>query len=1248
MVDRVVQRWWLSIAVLWLCTTAAVAEQHSLPLFLPATAPGTPQGVLRVLNHSDASGAVSVYAIDDAGTRAGPVTFTLGTRAAAEFDAMDLANGNAAKGLSGSLGRGTGDWRLEIDTGLLIEPMAYVRAAAGTLAVMHDTVRGAMGSGRSTYEVPIFNPSTDVMQVSRLRLINPGDPAVQVTIAGRDDTGAAATGGEVQLVLPAGGSRTLTAQQLEAGDVSIAGRLGAGVGRWRLSVSADHSIQVVNMAVTPSGVWNNLSTTSVQGPAPADHRAFNARVAGLTVVYETDSGRFTMSPQAGDRFAETGSVDDISTSSTGGYRYAGIGPDAGRLTLAYDDGNACRANFYFASRTDGWFASHCTGTDHPDGTWLGGAWFVGDGVDVSPVFGEDGPGDRSYRTGTAIDTSTLPEASGGNGALRYTLSPDVPGLSFDAETGELSGTPTEAGRFAMTYTVTDSDGDTDTLDFTITVISSDAVAERDCYVGLLLRPGESCTYPGTEDEFSVNVRGRGRFLDRLAGIRIRIDNEAIGGRVYDFEASHQGDGVWRIDRVAGRTEPPTGGGMDTGTDEGMDTGAGNTEPPTGTGGMDTGTGSGDRAGPTSWSRGTVIPDLPDGIWMPDVTSDAEIATDHDSLVVDVDDDDVVIEFNSGGYIEEGAYRYTCAGVDGCGIVNRTVQFGPIVQTSLAEPEEPSSTGSMAQDRAVLEALYHATGGGRWWWRNDNWLSDAPLDQWDGVTTDSDGRVTGLHLADNRLRGVLPSELGRLDELRVLSMSLNELTGSIPPELGNLRRLEELGLALNPLTGPFPPELANLANLRTLYLLGTTVAGTVPWVLRESAEQGELDMLVVDTLIHGVGPPPKQGLRRVFSDDPAINGNASHDSVFFYQGPLVWRRGWREEPERIQTPVLGRWAAVVAWVDHDLPEPPVVITRVLDSKGAVLVERLAEAAPPRSVANLRTEYVFDLPGEFHQADNQLVFVIDPDDEMPETDETDNVSDPVLLYGVEVAPFRITFVPVHFPRQAAPIVDPASLMANIWAFWPIADDFEVEITAPVESDAADTIELVDEIRALWGANPDPNRFFHGIFLRNGPEAPTDAGGRAFQPGRAAVSGLPITFVIAHEVGHNLSLGHVCGAPQYIDEDNPYRDGGIGPYPGWDRNWRQFVSSEDRVGDIMTGCGLAIGVSGNDYRQAGAVSDYDHRQAGAVSDNDHRLVGVESDYIYRQVGFVSDYSYRKALEYWLAASGASGGGDIVSIVP
>ena len=75
----------------------------------------------------------------------------------------------------------------------------------------------------------------------------------------------------------------------------------------------------------------------------------------------------------------------------------------------------------------------------------------------------------------------------------------------------------------------------------------------DCYVGLLVGIGESCTYPGTTDGFSVNVRGRGSFLGRLAGIRIRIDNEMINGQVYDFLATHQGEGMWRIDRVAGMT-----------------------------------------------------------------------------------------------------------------------------------------------------------------------------------------------------------------------------------------------------------------------------------------------------------------------------------------------------------------------------------------------------------------------------------------------------------------------------------------------------------------------------------------------------------------------------------------------------------------------------------------------------------------------------------------------------------------------
>ena len=88
------------------------------------------------------------------------------------------------------------------------------------------------------------------------------------------------------------------------------------------------------------------------------------------------------------------------------------------------------------------------------------------------------------------------------------------------------------------------------------------------------------------------------------------------------------------------------------------------------------------------------------------------------------------------------------------------------------------------ERATLVALYHATDGPNWT-DNTNWLSDAPLGDWHGVTTDADGQVTDLDLWDNGLRGEISPELGSLSELETLYLSDNELSGEIPPELGNL-------------------------------------------------------------------------------------------------------------------------------------------------------------------------------------------------------------------------------------------------------------------------------------------------------------------------------------------------------------------------------------------------------------------------------------------------------------------------------
>ena len=70
-------------------------------------------------------------------------------------------------------------------------------------------------------------------------------------------------------------------------------------------------------------------------------------------------------------------------------------------------------------------------------------------------------------------SETLPEATGGEETLVYTLAPEVPGLTFDAATRVLSGTPTTPGTYDMTYTAKDSatGGTMESVTFTIAVVA---------------------------------------------------------------------------------------------------------------------------------------------------------------------------------------------------------------------------------------------------------------------------------------------------------------------------------------------------------------------------------------------------------------------------------------------------------------------------------------------------------------------------------------------------------------------------------------------------------------------------------------------------------------------------------------------------------------------------------------------------------------------------------------------------------
>ena len=92
--------------------------------------------------------------------------------------------------------------------------------------------------------------------------------------------------------------------------------------------------------------------------------------------------------------------------------------------------------------------------------------------------------DQTYVVGEAIAPLTLPQATGGNGALTYALAPTVPGLTFDPAARTLTGTPIHAGTYAMTYSAVDGDENTATSDavvltFRVTIEEAEEPPEPD-------------------------------------------------------------------------------------------------------------------------------------------------------------------------------------------------------------------------------------------------------------------------------------------------------------------------------------------------------------------------------------------------------------------------------------------------------------------------------------------------------------------------------------------------------------------------------------------------------------------------------------------------------------------------------------------------------------------------------------------------------------------------------------------------
>ena len=232
---------------------AKVETMASAPL-IPAASATNREGFMRIVNHSKRSGDVRIAAVDDAGVEGGAPVLHLGASETVHLNSGDLETGSEAKGLAGRLVSGSGDWRLSLESDLVVEALSYLRSQDGFLTSMHDFVSAHDGR----HEVHIFNPADNRNQVSLLRILNYDTERAAVSITGVDDAGES-PGSEVELTIAALSSRLLTAAQLESGD-GLNGGLGDGTGKWRLTLDSDQSIRVMNLLESTTGHLTNLST----------------------------------------------------------------------------------------------------------------------------------------------------------------------------------------------------------------------------------------------------------------------------------------------------------------------------------------------------------------------------------------------------------------------------------------------------------------------------------------------------------------------------------------------------------------------------------------------------------------------------------------------------------------------------------------------------------------------------------------------------------------------------------------------------------------------------------------------------------------------------------------------------------------------------------------------------------------------------------------------------------------------------
>ena len=453
----------------------------------------------------------------------------------------------------------------------------------------------------------------------------------------------------------------------------------------------------------------------------------------------------------------------------------------------------------------------------------------------------------------------------------------------------------------------------------------------------------------------------------------------------------------------------------------------------------------------------------------------------------------------------------------------------------------------------------------------------------------------LDLGASELTGPIPPELGRLENLTRLVLHSNNLTGPVPPEFGNLDRARAVYLYSNSLQGPLPPELGNLQDLDTLIISHNQLTGTLPPGLGNAGHLKVVD-LSSNARLSGRLPRELTRLDQVLKLDLGGTGLCGPDDPEFLdwlstidQHRVALCEGATAyltqsvQSRRFPVPLIAGEDALLrvfmtATRVTTAGIPPVRATFFMGDREvhAVEIPGRPQAIPTHvDPATLLHSANALVPGRIVQPGLGMVIDVDPHDELdpslgvqkriPETGS--------LSLDVRAAPeLDLTLIPYLWADDPdstmvrlvqAMEADPRNheLLLDTRMLLPTG---ELNVTAhrPVVTSTRNPVALLRATRAIRSLEGG-----QGHYMGMLPETGQRIMGVAYLSATVSFS-IPDSNVMAHELGHNMSLRHApCGRPAGVDAGFPQPDGSIGE-PGYDfRDGGRLVPPD--VPDLMSYC-------------------------------------------------------------------------------